>query len=225
MLNQRPIFLGGQGGLVGPCRLEYGTTIAAGTIYRRDELRPGRLIFGGEGKGGNIAYTPGRHRTDKRIIKNNIIYIANLFALMQWYRHVRSLFVSGDFPQALFEAVKEKLNMAIQERINRLGDYCLKISTDDTADKSASDPRLTSKKELPKRWPETQDYLNARQNYEGDTNLRDTFLEKLNPAIKNSGKIYIATITGLPPADTQSGTNWLQGIVDEITTGALELLA
>jgi hypothetical protein len=85
--------------------------------------------------------------------------------------------------------------------------------------------RLRSKKELPKRWPEIQDYLNARQNYEGDTNLRDDFLENLNTAIKNSGKNYIAAITGLPPEDTQFGTNWLQGIVDEITTGALELLA
>jgi UDP-N-acetylglucosamine/UDP-N-acetylgalactosamine diphosphorylase len=201
MLNQRPIFLGGQGGLVGPCRLTYGTTIAAGIIYRRDELRSGRLIFGGAGKGGNISYTPGRPHTDKRIIKNNVIFIANLFALRQWYAHVRSLFVSDDFPQVLFEAVNEKLNMAIHER-----------------------PRLMSKKELPKRWPELKDFLNSRQKYEGDTNRRDDFLEKLIPAIKNSGKNYIATITGLAPEVTQPGTNWLQGIVDEITTGTLELM-
>ena len=32
MLNQHPIFLGGQGGLVGPCRLEFGTVTAAGSI-------------------------------------------------------------------------------------------------------------------------------------------------------------------------------------------------
>jgi bifunctional UDP-N-acetylglucosamine pyrophosphorylase/glucosamine-1-phosphate N-acetyltransferase len=36
MLNQSPIFLGGQGGLVGPSRLGYGTVIAAGVIYRGD---------------------------------------------------------------------------------------------------------------------------------------------------------------------------------------------
>ena len=214
MLNQRPIFLGGQGGLVGPCRLAYGTTIAAGTIYRRDELRPGRLIFGGEGKGGNISYTPGRHRTDKRIIKNNVIFIANLFALMQWYRHVRPLFVSQDFPRVLLEALQEKLNLAIDERIKRLGDYCLKMPAD-----------RKSKPELPNRWPEIQDYLNAQQDVGGETALRDNFLENLNQAIKNSARNYIVAITGLSPEDTQPGTNWLQGIVDEITTGALELLA
>jgi len=29
MLNKNPIFLGGQGGLIGPCRLTFGTIIAA----------------------------------------------------------------------------------------------------------------------------------------------------------------------------------------------------
>jgi UDP-N-acetylglucosamine/UDP-N-acetylgalactosamine diphosphorylase len=224
MLNQRPIFLGGQGGLVGPCRLAYGTTIAAGTIYRRDELRPGRLIFGGEGKGSNISYTPDRHRHDKRIIKNNVIFIANLFALMQWYRHVRPLFVSLNFPQALLEALKEKLNLAIDERIKRLGDYCSNMPTDQTLKDNTSPADLKSKPELISRWPQIQDYLNARQDFGGESALRDDFLEKLNLAIKNSEKNYIAAITGLAPEDSQTGTTWLQGIVDEITAGTLELM-
>ncbi|MGD2272967.1 MAG: protein GlmU, partial [Desulfobacterales bacterium] len=181
MLKQPPIFLGGQGGLVGPSRLAFGTTIAAGTIYRRDELRPGRLIFGGAGKGGNISYTPGRSPTDKRIIKNNLVFIANLYALRQWYVHVRPLFVSDDFPRILLQAATDKIDLALHERIGRLKDYCLKISTDDTADINASDPRLTLKKGLSKRWPELRDYLNTRQTYEGNTKLRDDFLETLNP--------------------------------------------
>jgi len=225
MLNQPPIFLGGQGGLVGPCRLAYGTTIAAGTIYRRDELRPGRLIFGGVGKGSNISYTPDRHRHDKRIIKNNVIFIANLFALMQWYRHVRPLFVSPNFPQALLDALKEKLSLAIDERIKRLGDYCSNMPTDQTLKDNTSPADLKSKPELISRWPQIQDYLNARQDFGGESALRDDFLEKLNLAIKNSEKNYIAAITGLAPEESQTGTTWLQGIVDEITTGALELLA
>ena len=73
MLNRPPIFLGGQGGLVGPCRLAYGIVAAAGTINRKDELRTGRLIFGGAAKGGNIPFTPGVYRSEKRIVINNII--------------------------------------------------------------------------------------------------------------------------------------------------------
>ncbi|MBW1674236.1 MAG: hypothetical protein JRJ45_11455 [Deltaproteobacteria bacterium] len=47
MLNQRPIFLGGQGGLVGPVRIGYGTVIAAGTIYRKDFIKGDGLLFAG----------------------------------------------------------------------------------------------------------------------------------------------------------------------------------
>jgi UDP-N-acetylglucosamine/UDP-N-acetylgalactosamine diphosphorylase len=224
MLNQRPIFLGGQGGVVGPCRLAYGTTIAAGTIYRHDELRPGRLIFGGAGKGGNIAYTPGRRQLDKRIIKNNIIYIANLFALMQWYQHVRQLFISREFPQLMLEALKQKLTSAIDERIKRLGDYCLKLPTDPPPNKKSvsKDPKTESN--LPNQWPMIQDYLTTRQDHGGDTAIRDAFLENLNQAIKNSDKNYIAAISALAPGVAQTGTRWLQGIVDKISTEALELM-
>jgi len=120
MLNQRPIFLGGQGGLVGPCRLEFGTVTAAGSIIRIDELRPGRLIFSGTGRGGSIPFMPGMYQNIKRIVLNNITYIANLIALMQWYAYVRSQFISDDFTEPLFVALKEKLRMAIDERIQRL---------------------------------------------------------------------------------------------------------
>ncbi|MDA3897307.1 MAG: protein GlmU, partial [Desulfobacteraceae bacterium] len=69
MLNQSPIFLGGQGGLVGPCRLAYGVTIAAGTIFRNDELRENRLIFGGASNTGKIAFTPVAYSNVKPILK------------------------------------------------------------------------------------------------------------------------------------------------------------
>ncbi len=58
MLNQSPIFLGGQGGLVGPCRLAYGTVLAAGSICRKDELRPDRLIQEGGARSANVAVYP-----------------------------------------------------------------------------------------------------------------------------------------------------------------------
>ena len=65
MLNQRPIFLGGQGGLVGPCRLAFGTTIAAGSICRNDVLEPGRLIFEGNVKSGSVPFIPNIYQNIK----------------------------------------------------------------------------------------------------------------------------------------------------------------
>ncbi len=44
MLDQCPIFLGGQGGLVGPTRVAFGTVVAAGSIVRKDVLAAGQLI-------------------------------------------------------------------------------------------------------------------------------------------------------------------------------------
>jgi UDP-N-acetylglucosamine/UDP-N-acetylgalactosamine diphosphorylase len=205
MLNQRPIFLGGQGGLVGPCRLAFGTVIAAGSIYRKDELRQRRLIFEGLGKSGNIAFTSGMFRSLKRIMANNIIYIANLIALMQWYLHVRSRFISDNFPDVLFDGLKEKLNMAIDERIRKLKEFC-------------------QKNEFYDRWPELEESFKKLRTEEGDQSLRDIFLEKINPDIRESGSDYISVIKGLESKDAESGTIWLQGIVDQIILNVLKII-
>jgi bifunctional UDP-N-acetylglucosamine pyrophosphorylase/glucosamine-1-phosphate N-acetyltransferase len=197
MLNKRPIFLGGQGGLVGPCRLAFGTVIAAGSIYRKDELRPGRLIFEGLGKSGNIAFRSGMYRSLKRIMANNIIYIANLIALMQWYLYVRSKFISDNFPDALFDGLKEKLNMGIDERIRKLKNFCQNQPNFDGIEDSFNKMRLN----------------------EGDRSLRDTFLKHIDS--EKSCMNYISVIKGLENKSSELGTKWLQGIVDSVTEGIL----
>jgi bifunctional UDP-N-acetylglucosamine pyrophosphorylase/glucosamine-1-phosphate N-acetyltransferase len=229
MLNQRPIFLGGQGGLVGPCRLEFGTVIAAGSIFRKDESRPERLLFGSMGKGGDMPFTPGIYYNIKRITVNNIIYIANLIALEHWYAHVRSQFISNDFPEPLFDGLKEKLDMAIGERIHRLKALSQKMSDSvrayqQHAKENTSPLILQQKNELYKKWTELEENLKAKRNAVEKTSLRDVFLEKINLGIKTSGKDYISVIKGLSIEDTKAGTAWLQGIVDHITAGALKIM-
>jgi len=206
MLNRRPIFLGGQGGLVGPSRLAFGTVIAAGSIYRRDELRPDRMIFEG-GRSGNIPFTPGLYLGVRRIAENNVIYIANLFALMQWYRHIRPLFVSEEFPDALLDGLKEKLASAVEERVRWLKTFC-----------ERQEDRLSV------RWHEAEQFFGVKQDYEGDTRLRDIFSEKVRQAIPESGKDCISVIKGIPRRDTEVGTWWLQGIVDHVSTEILKIL-
>ena len=44
MLDQPAIFLGGQGGAVGPLRVGFGTVVAAGSVLRRDVLADGKLV-------------------------------------------------------------------------------------------------------------------------------------------------------------------------------------
>jgi UDP-N-acetylglucosamine/UDP-N-acetylgalactosamine diphosphorylase len=209
MLNQRPIFLGGQGGMVGPVRLNFGTTVAAGTILRRDELRPGRLIFGGAGKGGNIEHRPGRYSGPSRIIQNNLFYIANLLALKQWYREVRSLFVAEAFSEALWKGLLSNIQSAMAERLRRLKEFASKME-------AGGDSTLV------KAWPLVEESLLSRAEQAGNRQLREAFLEKMNAAITRTGKHYITAVKALGTEDTAQGTAWLQGIVGDAVAEALK---
>jgi len=209
MLKQKPIFLGGQGGLVGPCRLTFGTTVAAGTICRKDELRPGRLIFGGPSRSGNIPYTPGDNRNMKRILTNNIVYISNLTALMHWYSHVRYQLISADFPEALLDGLKKRLDSAVSERLKRLKEFVDKNCETNTA----SD-----------KWPEFKNCFISDSGMEEIIPLRDSFLEIIASGIRKYGKDYLTVIKNLNDEESNIGTQWLQGIVDTKTSEATRIL-
>jgi hypothetical protein len=211
MLNQKPIFLGGQGGIVGPVRLAFGTTVAAGTILRKSELRPDRLIFGGVAKAGNIEFQPGRFSSTGRIIKNNLVYIANLMALHQWYRRVRSLFVGQRFPETLLAGLLENSRRVVAERTRRLKELGDKMA-------QCGDSSLSN------RWPAMDEALHSRLGSEGDLRLCDSFLEAITSLLGREGKDYLAVIKALSPQATEQGTAWLQGIVDDTVAAALKPL-
>ena len=229
MLNQRPIFLGGQGGIVGPCRLEFGTIVAAGSICRKDELRPGRLLIEVPKKGGNMPFVPGMYRSIKRVIINNIIYIANLVALTKWYDHVRSQFISDDFPEPLFNGLTEKLDMIIDERIARLNALSQKMpdstkAYNENVKDHASPLVLHQKNELYDHWSEIETFFNEQRRLKAGNADRDIFLENIHHAIKGSNKDYIRVIKSLSLEDTHPGTRWLQGLVDNIVDQVLEII-
>lgn len=209
MLNQRPIFLGGQGGMVGPLRLNYGIVVAAGTILRKDELRPNRLIYGGAGKAANIALRVGRYSDASRIAINNLAYIANLIALRHWYREVRALFISVGFPQALLEGLLLVVHSAVSERMRRLKELAEKL-------KAAGNPALAD------AWREIEEEIDAQMENRGDCRLRDSFKEKMLTVIASAGKDYIGAIQSLNAKESGQGTAWLQGIVDTAMDAALK---
>ncbi|MBC2736692.1 MAG: hypothetical protein HF981_20190 [Desulfobacteraceae bacterium] len=201
MMNQRPIFMGGQGGLVGPCRIAYGTVSAAGTIVRKDQLKPDHLIIGGAGKGGNIPWKAGAISVSKRIIMNNIIYIGNLFALREWYRHVRRIFISSRFPETLWQGLIKTLDLGLDERFKRLRAYINGLDGSTLADQY--------------RFFEQQ--YHKRDQDLGDLKLRDQFMHQLEP-FKSQHDIYVETIMALPYETAQIGTLWLQSVVDKVVS-------
>lgn len=211
MLNQKPIFLGGQGGIVGPCRLTYGTVIAAGTIHRKDETRPDRLIVGGASRALNTVNKPGVYLNEKRIVLNNINYIGNLIALMTWYREVRTLFVSPAFPQELLDGLVEKLEMVVQERMKRLRDLGIKL--------------VDQNPEIHRSWTELETgFLEFLNHPPHNTRMKDTFLETLVSKIDDQGKDYLSVITRMNPEESNTGTQWLQDVVDTVVQMTLRAI-
>jgi hypothetical protein len=200
MLDQPPIFLGGQGGLVGPCRLAFGTVTAAGTICRNDELRPSHLIFGGASRGGSIPWSPGPASGVGRIVGHNVFFMANLVALYQWYRHVRALFVSPRFPQPLQAGLLHKVRLALGERLKRLQDFERRLDAPHFGD----------------RWTRVESIFSAPERDQGSTQDRDHFLGAVTRAVAHQGPDYIGVIKGLGVVDRETGRRWLQGIVQKV---------
>ena len=226
MLDKPPIFLGGQGGLVGPCRLTYGITIAAGAIHRKDELRPDRLIFGGSEKSGNIAYKPGVYRNVSRIFVNNLIYIGNLLALGRWYQAVRAQFISHAFPRALYDGLTARLDQAVSERIKRLHAFFEKLTG---SSESSASTLARQKTALYERRDAITDLLKAKRHLRAPDSAdaeaaRDHFLEAVQSGISASGPDYLSVINNLSPDNRAQGTRWLQAGVDELLTEVLDMV-
>ncbi len=229
MLDRRPIFLGGQGGLVGPCRLAFGTVTAAGTINRKDELREGRLIVSGAMRGGSFPFKAGSYGNIRRLVTHNLFYIANLTALMAWYRFVRGAFVSDAFPAELHQGLIEKLTVALDERIHRLGGLAGKIrgslpGTASIAGAPAGGKLDPQQAELVGQWDALEVRLRDLVTYAGDRQDRDLFLEKLSSAKLAIKGPYLKVIKGLDENAAKTGTFWLQGVVDHVMDQCFELL-
>ncbi len=230
MLDQPPIFLGGQGGLVGPCALAFGTTLSAGSICRKDEKKSGRLIIEGASRSGRVPFSPGVYRGIKRIVHHNMNYIGNLLALRQWYRHVRALFISIDrYPEELARGLSDTLEAAVNERIKQFESFCLKmpasierLSAGSTAERPGT--QVQQQQELFDQGKDVKATLQEGVAFTGDIGARDRFLESVNAAIQNGGNDYIFVIKGLSESERADGTEWLQSIVDQAVAAALSHL-
>ena len=227
MLNQSPIFLGGQGGIVGPSVIGFGTVIAAGTVFRGDIPEDGKIVMGQALKTTTRDFAPGVYWEIKRKTLGSIRYIANIVALKAWYTHVRSLFFGPDvMEQALLAGALEKLDMALDERIKRLGavakkmDYSIK-EYQRIMGGDVKEELIRQKRDLADSWGDIERELTRFRDAQGSIEGRDEFLGSLTPVIQNQSADYIATIQGLSQDLRTAGTSWLSSIVDEVTAACL----
>jgi bifunctional UDP-N-acetylglucosamine pyrophosphorylase / glucosamine-1-phosphate N-acetyltransferase len=216
MLNQPPIFLGGQGGMVGPLRVGYGNIVAAGTILRKDVLDENKTIFAKGLSGAIIDNNPGSYISISHIVENNIIYLANLVALEQWYIYIRQpFFKKQEFGDLIYAGAMDKLLSAKKERIKRLRDMAdkVKVSIEKYPEKKQSE---AGKEEFHIAVEKIQEIFVGTPESSLNGELRDSFLSTVNTNKQDSDKNYIEFIKGLPVNISRSGSQWLKTIVNNL---------
>jgi len=228
MLDQAPIFLGGQGGLVGPSRIGYQTVIASGVIYREDCPQGHKLIMGKTMEKEDMEFYPGLYWSVKKRVINCIEYIANIIALRQWYLNVRvKFFRENEIRELLYKGALEKLEIIFKERIKRFKALANKMEKSIRLYKAimrdnTSKELLTQKTELLENIEKVEKIFNDCYSYAGEERFRTDFLKKIENV--QDKKDYIKTIKNLDQDSKKLGISWLLSIVENTKTNVLKYL-
>jgi UDP-N-acetylglucosamine/UDP-N-acetylgalactosamine diphosphorylase len=209
MLDRPPIFLGGQGGAVGPVRVGYGSVVAAGSVLREDLLDDGQLVAVTP-PGFERDHRPHTYKNLVRVVRNNVLYLANLAALEQWYRRVREpFFARQELGPLVYEGALEMLSMATGERLKRLKAMAAKV------------PAFTP---AGREFSANVDAVCALFDGEADLPNGDDFLIAFRPEQAAASGNYTETIQGLAPESRALGVQWLNQVVETLCAQADDLL-
>ncbi len=215
MLDQAPIFLGGQGGLVGPARVGFGCVIPAGVVWRRDAPGDHMILYPPpEPPRGPRPYRMGAYRDATRIFRNNLNYLGNLRALREWYVHVRAPFMKGLYHQPCWEGALRQLDEVQAERLKRLREFVAKCAP--SAEWLRQEGHESALREaevqirLVEAWPRVEERLHRGIDGVG-TQHREVLLTALSG---RTALPYLAWVAGLEAGMRKAGTAWLQAVVD-----------
>lgn len=198
MLDQPAIFLGGQGGAVGPVHTGFGTVVAAGSILRGDVDEDGMLVMTGSLPDRVRPATPHSYRQLGRILERNLTYLANLDALQAWYTHVRRpFFDTEELGPLVFKGARRVLDSARAERGKRLAVLAGHVA-------GPGSDRL----ELAERIGEVLGAFGAPVEAP-PAPLAAAFADALA-----AGQDYLGAVKGLDADAAAAGVAWLAGVVD-----------
>ena len=209
MLREPPIFLGGQGGAVGPVTVGYGSVIAAGSVLRGD-VPDGQLAIVGSPPSTQVPFNQNIYRDVNPLVAKNVVYIANLRALQEWYQRARApFFAAQELGELIYVGTLEILAAAMSERGKRLEAMVAKVSPDDEdrarfREHIAELCRVLLTEPLATPSPE------------------ELFTVLAQAAA--SGTPYIAAVRNLSPNHVATSTAWLEEIVEELWTRSVALL-
>jgi UDP-N-acetylglucosamine/UDP-N-acetylgalactosamine diphosphorylase len=228
MINQPPIFLGGQGGMVGPVNIQYGTIVAAGTIVRKDIKKQNTMLLGSPAIAKSMPFNSNVYSNISRIIKLNSNYIASLIALRRWYLDIRVLFLTGDMETGLHKGAVNKIESAISERLKQLKKVAEKMPESIEVQKSLSgkpsEKAIMRKMEFFEKWPEIEEMFASCLKENHNSPEKDIFQKIMENVISKNGKEYLTAVKALKKEESEKGSQWLQGVVGNINSRIWDLL-
>ncbi|OPY86125.1 MAG: bifunctional N-acetylglucosamine-1-phosphate uridyltransferase/glucosamine-1-phosphate acetyltransferase [Smithella sp. PtaU1.Bin162] len=222
MLNQPPIFLGGQGGIIGPVRLGYGNVVAAGSVLRHDYPQDNQLIFEKAPANGVKDYEPAAYPGIIRIVENNILYLANLTALESWYMHVRKPFLEvREYGHLLYGGVMDQLTAAKKERLKRL-----KAMAEKAAGPPADDRYAVIRREFSGQIGSLEKLFTGKipEVSSSTDKMREIFLADFAKFAGDKKADYVSVIQSLPVAVSSKGVAWLSGMVNAVREKVVQFM-
>ena len=205
MLRELRIFLGGQGGTVGPSRVAYGTVVGAGEIVRQDIRDENRLVLPGSAPALSREFSPNDFRGVARLAARNIEYLGVLDSLEQWYRVARAPFFAGqELGDLVLAEALNALASARKERAKRLGSLLRKL------------PGTT---EVEQQLTAAIDAVAVADAPGVAPSAPTALIDALSDAATDGGG-YIASVQGLPSQVADAGTAWLREVASVRVTAA-----
>ncbi len=197
LLREEPIFLGGQGGAVGPVQVAYGTVVGAGSILRSDVPVEGQLVVVGPPPSIHQPMSKGAYRALNRSVARNLEYLANLRALRLWYERVRTPFFRAQpLGDLVLDGALELLDRAWTERTTRLLAMVAKVEPSDPLRQGLREhlPGVISATARVAPAPARPDVLDALA------------------ASAGAGTAYLDAVHGLDAEHAAAATTWLQSV-------------
>ena len=195
-------------------RTGFGTVVVAGCILREDILEDRRLVVVGPHREAKRRYIPRTYGNLARLVRNNVVYLANLAALEQLYREVRRpFFPRQEFGPLVYEGALATLAGAKTERVKRLKAMAAKVPD---ANRAAGELRenLDALGEL---------FTGEAAAAAGAGAAAEAFLAGFAQAVEGETS-YIKAIKSLTPALSAQGVQWLEQTVDTLCARAGALL-
>ncbi|MDD2599120.1 MAG: UDP-N-acetylglucosamine pyrophosphorylase [Kiritimatiellae bacterium] len=216
MLNQQSIFLGGQGGMVGPSSLAFGTVIPAGQIWRGDHCKPNQIVLRKSvNYNVSLPFDAERYKGIGRVVSSNLRYIGNLVALDQWYRVVRSCFMVDDpWQQQCFNGARQRLREMFTERLKQMNRLALNVEK--SLALPCGNPFRDEHREFLKRWESRHGRLEELTDSEENLAIPENVQAIVATLRDDNTKSYIEAVQGLAPEPAAELTAWLDSYVQTV---------